>query len=159
VLTEQKHQDKDDVKLGHKSDFGVPATKQLLSEQPFAAQSRNDVIVDLDIRHLDHEAKYQITDDFCKKYIISQCLATDVQEIALSENNNTFNLLMYWMCKMFEGKYHVTERTLELLQFSTSHNEGPADILLKLRQSKFALKLELEYSTECNVPARKRLKP
>ncbi|ETO33687.1 hypothetical protein RFI_03417 [Reticulomyxa filosa] len=135
VMTDQKHQDKGDVKLGYKSDFGVHATKQILIEQPFVVQLRNDVRTDNDIRHLDHDvmklamnnpitfAKYQIHDKFCKKYVVSQCLSRDVQEIALADNNNTFNLLMSLMYKIFGCKHYIQERTSELLQFSTSHNE------------------------------------
>ncbi|ETO05413.1 hypothetical protein RFI_31983 [Reticulomyxa filosa] len=156
-IMEQKHQDKNDVKLGSMSNFGVLCTKQL-SEQPYVEQSRNDYTVDLCIRYSDNDltklaiwrrkllswkATYQIPDEFCKKYVVSQFMDSDIQEMALAENINTFSLLMYWMCKMFGVKYQVPERTLDLLQFNTRYHDGQADILLRLKQVKFALKLEL----------------
>ncbi|ETO12793.1 hypothetical protein RFI_24576 [Reticulomyxa filosa] len=204
-MMEQKHQDKNDVKLTpcrisikffllwslfyfyeyndkdidkyHNNNllffFGKIVTKMQeskgeLIDQPYVEQSRNDDMVDLDIRHSDNDltkdefqrwrrqllywkATYQITDDFCKKYVVSQYMASDIQEMALAENINIFSLLMYWMCKMFGGKHHVPERTLELLQFNTRHHEGPADILLRWKQTKFALKLELEYEAESTL--------
>ena len=84
----------------------------------------------------------------------------EVQEMAISKNASTsFNSLMNSICKTFGGKHQVAERISDILQFSARFGEVPANILLCWRQAKFALKLKLDYATECDVPARKRLKP
>ncbi|ETO03214.1 hypothetical protein RFI_34197 [Reticulomyxa filosa] len=91
--------------------------------------------------------------------LLSQCLSLEVQEIVSTEHHQTFNELMTWLCTMFGEEHHVTERTNDLLYFRTTVDEGSADILLRWRKEKCALKLELDYAAKCKVPARKMLKP
>ncbi|ETO07653.1 hypothetical protein RFI_29737, partial [Reticulomyxa filosa] len=105
------------------------------------------------------KATYQLTDKFCHRYMLSQCLSLEVQEMAAAEEHKSFGELMNWMCKMFGGKHQIEDRTSDLVQFITRPGEEPLDILLRWRQAKFALKLELDYASECDVPSRKRLKP
>ncbi|ETO04579.1 hypothetical protein RFI_32818, partial [Reticulomyxa filosa] len=102
---------------------------------------------------------YQLTDCFCFRYVLSQCLSAEVQEMMIYQNLYDFNDMMSWMCKTFGGKHYVGDRTAALLNFKTRFGEEPSDIMLRWRQAKFALKLELDYAIECNVPARKRLEP
>ncbi|ETO08767.1 hypothetical protein RFI_28615 [Reticulomyxa filosa] len=76
-----------------------------------------------------------------------------------AEQHQTFEELIVLLYTMFGGKHYVVERTHDLIQFKTKSVEGPADIILRWHKTKFDIKLELEYASECKVSARKRLKP
>ncbi|ETO37024.1 hypothetical protein RFI_00037 [Reticulomyxa filosa] len=132
----------------------------ILSERPHVVtSSNNDNTHDLRDSTDDLKATYHLSDKFCMRYMLSQCLSFDVQDMVAAEQPQTFAELMAWLCTMFGGKHHVIERTDDLLHFRTKSGEGPADILLRWRKAKCTLKLELDYAAECKVPARKRLQP
>ena len=81
------------------------------------------------------------------------------ENLSISTNQIQFRNLMEWLAKIFGGKHRVSEYATQVLEFKTTWNEEPVDIVFRWRKAKLklALQLEMKYATECNVAERNRL--
>ncbi|ETO34425.1 hypothetical protein RFI_02667 [Reticulomyxa filosa] len=87
---------------------------------------------------LDEKETHQLSDAFCSRYVVTQCMSKELQAMISSNKvNSSFKELILCIFETFGGKHRIAECTSEILQFSTKFNGGLYEILLRLHKAKF----------------------